>query len=91
MRRASSPSSSTSWTALCSSKSGRGASLLTARESEIVDLLAAGKTNAEIAELLWIAPGTVRKHLENVYEKLGVHSRTAAVAMVRSDRTFAAG
>ena len=69
----------------------QGASLLTARESEIVDLLAAGKTNAEIAELLWIAPGTVRKHLENVYEKLGVHSRTAAVAMVRSDRTFAAG
>ena len=68
-----------------------GASLLTSRESEIVDLLAAGKTNAEIAELLWIAPGTVRKHLENVYEKLGVHSRTAAVAMVRSDRTFAAG
>ena len=57
-----------------------GASLLTSRESEIVDLLAAGKTNAEIAELLWIAPGTVRKHLENVYEKLGVHSRTAAVA-----------
>ena len=67
------------------------ASRLTNRESEIVDLLAAGKTNAEIAELLWIAPGTVRKHLENVYEKLGVHSRTAAVARVRSDRTFAAG
>jgi DNA-binding CsgD family transcriptional regulator len=40
---------------------------------------------------LWIAPGTVRKHLENVYEKLGVHSRTAAVAMVRSDRTIASG
>ena len=69
----------------------QGASLLTTRESEIVELLAAGKTNAEIAELLWIAPGTVRKHLENVYGKLGVHSRTAAVAMVRADRTFVAG
>ena len=41
---------------------------LTERESEILDLVAAGKTNAEIAEALWIAPGTVRKHLENVSE-----------------------
>jgi DNA-binding CsgD family transcriptional regulator len=64
---------------------------LTNRESEIVVLLAGGKTNAEIAETLWISPGTVRKHLENVYEKLGVHSRTAAVAKVRSERSFATG
>ena len=56
---------------------------LTERESEILDLVAAGQTNAEIAEALWIAPGTVRKHLENVYEKLEVHSRTAAVAKLR--------
>jgi DNA-binding CsgD family transcriptional regulator len=56
---------------------------LTERESEILDLVAAGNTNAEIAEALWIAPGTVRKHLENVYEKLEVHSRTAAVAKLR--------
>ena len=40
----------------------------------------ARKTNAEIAELLWLAPSTVRKHLENVYAKLGVSTRTAAVA-----------
>ena len=53
---------------------------LTEREREILDLVAAGKTNAEISEAIWIAPGTVRKHLENIYEKLGVHSRTAAVA-----------
>jgi DNA-binding CsgD family transcriptional regulator len=57
---------------------------LTDREAEILDLVAAGKTNTEIAETLWIAPGTVRKHLENVYEKLGVSSRTAAVATLRS-------
>lgn len=57
---------------------------LTDREGEILDLVAAGKTNAEIAETIWIAPGTVRKHLENVYEKLGVSSRTAAVATLRS-------
>jgi DNA-binding CsgD family transcriptional regulator len=39
-----------------------------------------GKTNADIAGLLWLAPSTVRKHLENVYAKLGVSTRTAAVA-----------
>jgi DNA-binding CsgD family transcriptional regulator len=53
---------------------------LTAREREVVSWVARGKTNAEIAELLWLAPSTVRKHLENVYAKLGVNTRTAAVA-----------
>ena len=53
---------------------------LTRREREIVGLLAEGRSNAEIASALWIAPGTVRKHLENVYAKLGVRTRTAAVA-----------
>jgi DNA-binding CsgD family transcriptional regulator len=61
----------------------REAPRLTERESEILDLVAEGRTNAEIAEALWIAPGTVRKHLENVYEKLEVHTRTAAVAKLR--------
>jgi DNA-binding CsgD family transcriptional regulator len=56
---------------------------LTRREREIVDLLAEGRSNAEIASLLWIAPGTVRKHLENIYAKLGVRSRMAAVARLR--------
>jgi DNA-binding CsgD family transcriptional regulator len=53
---------------------------LTAREREVVSWVARGKTNAEVAELLWLAPSTVRKHLENVYAKLGVNTRTAAVA-----------
>ena len=56
---------------------------LTAREREIVALLRAGLTNAEIALRLSIAPGTVRRHLENVYGKLGVHTRTAALAKLR--------
>ena len=56
---------------------------LTAREREIVALLRAGLTNAEIAVRLSIAPGTVRRHLENVYGKLGVHTRTAALAKLR--------
>jgi DNA-binding CsgD family transcriptional regulator len=53
---------------------------LTAREAEILELVAAGLTNARIAERLWISPGTVKKHLENVYAKLGVANRTAAIA-----------
>jgi DNA-binding CsgD family transcriptional regulator len=53
---------------------------LTAREREVLTWVARGKTNPEIAELLWVAPSTVRKHLENVYAKLGVKTRTAAVA-----------
>jgi DNA-binding CsgD family transcriptional regulator len=53
---------------------------LTLREREVLSWVARGKTNPEIAELLWVAPGTVRKHLENVYAKLGVNTRTAAVA-----------
>jgi len=53
---------------------------LTAREREVLAWVARGKTNAEIASLLWLAPNTVAKHLENVYAKLGVKTRTAAVA-----------
>ena len=47
---------------------------LTPREREILELVAEGRTNAEIAESLWVSRGTVRKHLDNVYAKLGVHS-----------------
>jgi DNA-binding CsgD family transcriptional regulator len=56
---------------------------LTRREREILGWVERGKTNAEIAQILWISPETVRKHLENAYEKLGVHTRTAAVARLR--------
>jgi DNA-binding CsgD family transcriptional regulator len=51
---------------------------LTRRETEVLAWVAAGKTNAQIAEVLSIAPGTVKKHLEHIYEKLGVSSRTDA-------------
>jgi DNA-binding CsgD family transcriptional regulator len=57
-------------------------SQLTTREREIVELVAEGKTNAQIAAQLWVAPSTVKKHLEHVYEKLGVGRRTAAVTAV---------
>lgn len=54
---------------------------LTAREREVLRLVAAGLTNSEIAGTLFIATGTVRKHLDNVYARLGVGNRAAAVAV----------
>ncbi len=59
-------------------------SALTLREREIVYLVGQGKTNAEIATELWITPGTVKKHLEHVYEKLGVSGRAAAAGRLRT-------
>jgi len=51
---------------------------LTDRERQILALVAAGKTNAEIAAILAISPRTVQKHLEHIFQKLGVETRTAA-------------
>lgn len=61
-------------------ESAWAASGLTAREQEVLAWVARGRTNAEIGEALWLSPGTVRKHLENAFAKLGVRTRTAAVA-----------
>jgi len=52
---------------------------LTPRQNDLLRLLAAGHTNSQIARQLGISAGTVRTHLENIYEKLQVSSRTAAV------------
>jgi len=56
---------------------------LTPREHDVLALVEKGKSNAEIARELWITPRTVRKHLEHVYTKLGVNSRTAAAVRLR--------
>jgi len=53
---------------------------LTRREWEVLTSLARGLSNVEIGRLLWVSPGTVRKHLEHIYAKLGVNGRTGAVA-----------
>jgi DNA-binding NarL/FixJ family response regulator len=54
---------------------------LTPREHEVMDLLALGRTQTEIAEQLVITPRTVAKHVEHILGKLGVHTRAQAVAM----------
>ena len=54
---------------------------LTLRESEVLYWVAKGKTNRDIGDILGSSPATVKKHLEHVYEKLGVETRTAAAAM----------
>ena len=53
---------------------------LTVREQEVLQSLAEGLTNKEIADRLVVAPSTVKQHLKNIYSKLDVHNRTQAVA-----------
>jgi LuxR family maltose regulon positive regulatory protein len=53
---------------------------LTQRERQVLNLVATGMTNQQIADELVIARGTVKKHLDNIYAKLGVGSRTQALA-----------
>ena len=53
---------------------------LTARECEVVRLVAAGRTNREIARELAISEHTVARHLQNIFVKLGVSSRAGATA-----------
>ena len=56
---------------------------LTAREREILDLLADGRSNGEIAKSLFISPKTVRNNLSSVYAKLQVADRTQAILRAR--------
>lgn len=56
---------------------------LSDREAEVLRLIATGLSNAEAGRKLFIAPSTVKKHLENIYAKLGTRSRTQAIARAR--------
>lgn len=51
---------------------------ITVREAQILEQVARGRSNVEIAAALNLAPGTVKKHLDNIFEKLGVHNRIEA-------------
>ena len=54
--------------------------VLTEREREVLDLLAQGMTNKEISETLYISANTVKRHLKAIFEKLDIHTRSAAAA-----------
>lgn len=56
---------------------------LTAREQAVLELLVEGRSNRSIAEALFIAEATVKSHLHNVYDKLGVGGRIEAIAALR--------
>jgi DNA-binding NarL/FixJ family response regulator len=53
--------------------------MLTTREIEVMTLVAGGKTNGQIAEELHLSINTVKRHLNNVFLKLGVTTRTQAI------------
>jgi DNA-binding CsgD family transcriptional regulator len=54
---------------------------LTPRETEVLSWLAKGKTNRDIGDILGMSHRTVNKHLEHIFEKLGVETRAAAAAL----------
>jgi DNA-binding NarL/FixJ family response regulator len=57
---------------------------LTLREAEVLYWVVKGKTNRDIGDILGSSPATVKKHLEHIYEKLGVETRTAAASLAIS-------
>lgn len=63
---------------------------LTPRETEVLSWLAKGKTNRDIADILGMSHRTVNKHLEHIFEKLGVETRAAAVAVASARDAFLA-
>ena len=65
------------------SAAGDGAHGLSAREAEVMSLIADGQTNGEIAAHLFLAEKTVKNHVRRIYSKLGVGSRPAAIAYWR--------
>jgi len=69
---------------VASSGTGWNPPQLTAREGEVLLWVSRGKTNRDIADILGMSPRTVNKHLEHIFEKLGVETRTAAAAAARN-------
>jgi LuxR family maltose regulon positive regulatory protein len=61
----------------------RSAGPLSERELEVLELVAAGLKNQEIAQELFVVVGTVKAHINSIYRKLGVHSRVQAVSRAK--------
>jgi DNA-binding NarL/FixJ family response regulator len=61
-----------------------GTEKLTKREQEVMELLTQGMTVKQIAEKVFVADKTVRKHLEHIYEKLHVHSYKELIARLNN-------
>jgi len=59
-----------------------GLSTLSRREREVAELVSGGQTNRQVAGVLVISERTVERHMENIFRKLGVRSRTAVAAAV---------
>lgn len=59
---------------------------LTSRETEVLEQLSKGLPYTAIAENLCISPSTVRRHIENIYQKLQVHSKTEAISLAKKRR-----
>jgi two-component system NarL family response regulator len=66
--------------------SPKAGNALTQREKEILKLIAAGKNNPEIAQTLYITPGTVRVHVHSILHKLGVRDRIQAVMIAMQNQ-----
>jgi DNA-binding NarL/FixJ family response regulator len=69
--------------------SGDGLEPLSERELEVLQLLATGRSNREIAAELYVATGTVKAHLNNIFRKLEARSRLQAVTRARELRLLA--
>lgn len=76
---------------LGSERRRQGVPRLTAREWDVLKLVAQGYSNAEIARLLFTSISTVRKHMEHIFDQTGVRTRTAAVARMMPNARRSAG
>src|SRR2546429_493758 len=83
-RPATTPSHTRTWIR-CSGQITGTAGPQVPRQPDLLRLVAAGHTNTQIARRLGITEGTVRTHLENIYERLHVSSRAAAVTRAFAD------
>src|SRR5262249_5555134 len=68
-------------------RTGAAAPALSSREREVAGLVAAGKTNKDIAAALYLSEKTIESHLARIYDKLGVHSRAALTAIIVREGT----